>query len=156
MKTGKYGAANTDFSKLRLTKSSLHFFDRFKCGEIGCGANALSLLIGSHPKSFLKKHGHYSDSFMTKELRKAGYKVFEVNKSNLTRTKQPSLHLDDRHLILFSALLNKGNASWMVTHNNYLYHNFEIFPNNFWTMTNNPVCSMYVLYKKSWGLEKPN
>ena len=151
MKTGKYGAANTDFSKLKLTKSVLHFFDKVTYGATGCGANALSLLIGSNPKSFLKKHGHYSDSFMTKELRKAGYKVFEVNKSNLTRGKYPALQLDDRHLILFSSLMNKGNASWTVTHNNYLYHNFEIFSSNFWTMMNNPVCSMYVLYKKSWS-----
>jgi len=156
MKTGKYGAANTNFSKLKLRKSVLHFFDKINHGEIGCGANALALLIGSNPKDFQKRAAHYSDAFMLRELRKAGYKVFEVNKSNLTRKKYPTTQLDDRHLILFSSLVNKGNASWTVTHNNYLYHNFEIFSSNFWTMMNNPVCSMYVLYKKSWGLEKPN
>ena len=123
---GKYGAGNTDFSKLRLRKCDLSFFPSKDEGASGCGATALSLLTGESPKKFLTKNGLFNDAFMLKNLRKYGYKIYKCTQSNLTRRDHQAFCLDDRNLILHSHLVSKGTGTWLVSYNDYTIHNFEV------------------------------
>lgn len=148
MKIGTYGPRNTDFKKLRIERAELCFFDKVVYGETGCGANALALLTGVNPLKFKTWDGLYPDNFMLYKLRAHGYSVYEVTKANLTFSKTAAMIIDDRHLILYSSLLSRGIASWFVSFNNMVVHNFDVFAPSYWALINSPIHSMFVLHKK--------
>jgi hypothetical protein len=157
MENGTYGGGNTDFTNLVMDRFSAHLFDQKTYESVGCGANALALLTGENPKVFLKNNkrkSHYSDSFMIRNLRKYGYKVFKINKCNLTfRNKGNALYysLNNNHLLLVSHLLKRNEATWIVHWNDIQYHNFELNKSTFWQIVNFPISTAYVLYKDEWS-----
>lgn len=125
-----------------------YFFNYYDIKGNGCGANALSLLTGINPEKYKTKNYIYSDNYMINKLRRKGFKVVEITKSNLTNDKEVKLNLDEHHLILYSALLKRGEASWFVTYGGYVWHNFSVNTLNSWEIMNYPIDSMYLLYKK--------
>lgn len=126
-------------------------WDTYKFNKAGCGATALGLITGKNPFFFKSKKSHYSDRFMVKSLRKEGFSVYEVNKANLSNREEWKYSLADNHLILFSSLLKKKEASWMVMFNNNIYHNFERTTASYIDFVNFPIDSMYVIFKKEWA-----
>ena len=146
MKSGRYGNGNTNFSKYVLAKFSPTLYSQSL--TVGCGASALSLLTGKNPWLYQTKDGHYKESYMVNALRREGYRVFEVNRSNLTRSKNPQYNLSPYNLLLYSQIMSKGMASWYVSWGGYYWHNFEIFEVNAQQLLNWPIVSMYVLCKK--------
>lgn len=153
MRNGKYGNGNTKFNKLALNKCNFTLWDSYNFNKSGCGATALGLITGQNPHSIKTKNGHFSDRFMVNFLRDRNFSVYEVNKANLSNKKIWSHSLLDNHLILFSILTQKKEATWMVMFNNIIYHNFEQRKANYIDFLNFPMDSLYVLYKKSWAVK---
>lgn len=152
MKHGKYGPGNTNFKKLQVSKLPVTLWDNFEYEKSGCGATALALLTGKNPKDIALKNGknHYSDRFMVDFLRKNKISVYEVNRANLTQSKEWRHQLSDNNVVLYSAHTSKKESSFFVTFNGYLYHNFTIAKANYLDFLNFPIDSCYVLFKKSW------
>lgn len=151
MKTSTYGKGNTKFSKLGMSRFPMTIWDSLTYGRFGCGATALALITGSNPRDINVRNAHYSDNFMVKFLRKNKFSVYEVNKANLSNKKTWSYSLQSNHLILFSSLILKKEASWFVLFNDILFHNFEIRKMTYQDTINFPIDSMYVIYNKKWG-----
>ena len=153
MHNGKYIKNSTNFQKYTSKKFSPHLFNKSAYKLAGCGANALSLITGENPFDISEKNkhkDHYSDEFMIKHLRKNKFKVFTLNKCNLTnRETNVTYHVRENHIILMSQLFLKKEASWLVSWNDLVFHNFEIAPLDPFSLINCPIISAYVLYKNS-------
>lgn len=104
MENGSYKSRKIDWTKLQVNKLPITIFSEVGCG---CGANALSLLLGKSPREFAIKSDHYSDEYMLRVLKKYGISATKITKSNLTNTSEIIYKLDDRHVILASQLLRK-------------------------------------------------
>lgn len=152
MKHGKYGPGNTNFKKLQVSKLPITLWDNIDYEKSGCGATALALLTGKNPKDIALKNGknHYSDRFMVDFLRKNKISVYEVNRANLTRSKEWRHQLSDNNVILYSAHTSKKESSFFVTFNGYLYHNFRISKADYLDFLSFPIDTCYVLFKKEW------
>ncbi len=152
MHHGNYGPGNTDFKKLQVSKFPAALWDNVIYGHCGCGATALGLITGVKPSKIAEKNGrrHYSDRFMVEFLRKHDISVFQVNRANLSKSKEWKHQLSDNNVVLYSANTVKGEQSWFLTYNSYLYHNFVISKANYLDMLNFPITSCFCLYKKSW------
>ena len=152
MKHGNYGPGNTNFSKLTVSYFPVTMWDNIDYGESGCGATALGLITGINPRIIAEQNGgdHYSDRFMINFLRKHKFSVYEVNRANLTSTKEWKHKIKDNHVVLYSAHTAKGECSYFVTYNGYIYHNFTISKPSYIDFLNFPIDSCYVIYKKNW------
>jgi hypothetical protein len=152
MLNGKYKINQVDFSKLTSKKFSPHLYDILTHSTIGCGANALSLITGVPPHKFVKQNrrrNHYSDSFMIRNLRKSGFKVYTLNKCNLTnRETAVKYKIQDNHILLMSQLFLKKEASWTVSWNSLMFHNFEVSRLDPFSIINCPIVSAYIICKK--------
>ena len=140
------------WSKYEVDKLPLHIYDTNRYGLYGCGATALSLLTGMNPWdiSNLNKDRHYSDAFMLKYLRHHKIKCIKMTKCNLTNTKDISYEISDRHVILLSQLVKKGEGTWKVIYQGISYHNFHLATFSTASLLNNPIDSAYVLFKAEW------
>lgn len=152
MKHGNYGPGNTNFKKLQVSKFPVTLWDNVAYGHCGCGATALGLITGVSPSKIAEKNGrrHYSDRFMVDYLRKKGVSVYEVNRANLTRSKQWEHQLSDNNVVLYSAHTAKGEQSWFLTFNSYIYHNFIISKASHLDLLSFPIDSMFILFSKKW------
>ncbi len=154
MEYGKYGAGNTKFDKLIVSKFPNFSFDFVKYGAVGCGATALAFITGESPFKIAQKvkNKHYSDRFMLDFLRQHGISCFKVNRANLTNSPNQLIEhkLQDNHVILYSKLISKKECSWFVSWNRYEWHNFRVTAANYYDLLNFPIESCYVLFKKEW------
>ena len=154
MKYSRYGSGNTKFDKLTLKRCKFSMWDTADYSKAGCGATALGLLTGEDPlviKKRVRGKDHYSDRYMTDFLRNHNFSVYEVNRANLTNKNTWRHSLLDNHLLLYSLLVQKKEATWFVAYNNYAYHNFEVVKRDYIDFINFPIESMYVLHKKDWA-----
>ncbi len=117
----------------------------------GCGAHILGMLTGVSPYKILGNKGHYSDIMMLKFLRKHGFSVIELNQAKLTNTKQWVYKIEDQHVIMYSSLIRKGEASWFLMNNGMVFHKGEIQPANYLSFINFPILSAYVLFHPSFN-----
>lgn len=152
MRHGNYGPGNTNFKKLQVSKFPVTLWDSVIYGHCGCGATALALITGDNPTKIAAKNGrrHYSDRFMVDYLRKKGISVYEVNRANLSQSKEWKHQLSDNNVILYSANTAKGEQSWFLTFNSYIYHNFIISKASYLDLLNFPIDSCHVLCKNNW------
>ena len=152
MRHGNYGPGNTNFKKLQVSKFPITLWDGLNYEHCGCGATALGLITGVNPRKIAEKNGrrHYSDRFMVEFLRKHGISVYEVNRANLSRSKEWRHQILDNNVILYSCNTTKGEGSHFVTYNGYIYHNFQVAKANYLDFLNFPIISCFCLYKKSW------
>jgi hypothetical protein len=149
MENGTY-KDHRDWSKLKVSKFPFTLYDPLFYGSTGCGANALGLITGINPIKFKTRSQLYDDSFMLRNLRKNGFSCYKITKSNLTNNRMIRNNLTAQHIILYSQLLCKGEASWIVSHGGYLFHNFTIEKIDYYNLMNWPIISGYVIYKKEW------
>lgn len=156
MKLGKYGKGNTKFEKLTVKRFPVHLFDSYLYGKAGCGATALGLITGISPLEIAAKRNnvHYSDRFMVEFLRKHGISVFEVNCANISNRKTWSHCIRDDHVLLYSSLIQKKEATWFVSYgiNGNIFHNGEILRASYLDFINFPIISMFVLHRKEWAI----
>lgn len=153
MKLGTYGKGNTKFEKLTVKRFPVHLWDSYLYGKAGCGATALGLITGISPLEIAKKRNsnHYSDRFMIEFLRKNGVSVYEVNKANLSNKSVWKHSIRDDHILLYSALIQRKEASWFVGGlNGVIFHNGEIMKASYLDFLNFPIESLFVLYSKKW------
>lgn len=159
MKCGTYGNSNNDFRKLALRKFCPSLFDRILYLNCGCGSSALALLTGKDPNLIVQQNKgkeHYSDRFMVDYLRKNQFKVYQINKCNLSsRNKSDTVaySINEDNLILSSHLIQRNVASWIVTYGDTQFHNFQLSKCSFMGLLNFPISTAYVLYKKEWGID---
>lgn len=155
MRSGTYGKGNTKFEKLTVKRFPITIWDSYLYGKAGCGATALGLITGISPLEIAKRHNsaHYSDNFMIKFLRKYGISVYEVNRANISNKSVWKHSLRDDHVLLYSALIQKKEASWFVAGpNSVIFHNGEIMKASYLDFINFPIESMFVLYRKEWAI----
>ena len=154
MRSGTYGKGNTKFEKLTVKRFPITIWDSYLYGKAGCGATALGLITGISPLEIAKRHNsaHYSDRFMVDFLRKHGVSVYEVNRANLSNKKTWTHSLKDNNVVLYSALIQKGEASWFTSVFQNIYHNCEVMKASYLDFVNFPIVSMFVLYRKEWSI----
>ncbi len=145
MKFGTYGNGNTNFAKLAVKKFPLHLFNKEDFQLSGCGPNALALITGVDPKT-VKGKDHASDRFMVNFLRRKGFSVYQITKANLTNTKIVSYPVTDQHVVLYSSLVRKKEATWGVLYSGFVFHNFEITKANMYQMINWQWLSAYIIH----------
>lgn len=157
METGFYKKRPFDWASFEADLFVPHLFYN-ECG--GCGANALALLTGIPPKFIhntnYQNPNHWKDSFMIKFLKHKGFKIHHVTKcdvSNTVSTLYASDSITERHIFLFSQLMNKNSASWAVAHNNLWYHNFQTCSFIATSLLNRPTLTTYLIIHPSWKRE---
>jgi len=155
MENGKYIKNTTNFNKFVCKKFNPHLYDHVLHRSVGCGASALALITGHNPFKIAAKNknrDHYPDKFLINYLRKNGYKVITINKCNLTnRETVIKYKINSNHILLMSQLFLKKEASWVVSWNDLLFHNFEVSRLDAFGFINCPIVSAYVIYKKSYN-----
>jgi len=155
MKKGHYTTRSIDYSKYTQSKVVFHWFDTYNYEGAGCGANALALLTGVNPRFYASRviKNAYSDKFMLKELRKAGFKCIEITQCRLSNYKGDQVRhaISQNHLVLTSQLFKKNEGSWLVSWNGNTFHNFVHSTSSFYTLLNFPILSAYILFKDEYS-----
>ena len=119
----------------------------------GCGAYALAMLTHAPTCEFRvqnKRRSHYSDRFMVKTLRERGYTVRPLKWKELNSDAYIGSPIDERHVILYSQIMCKREASWMILHDNRSYHNFDVRTPMLHSFFAKPVLTAYVVFHPSW------
>jgi len=153
MEMGDY-SETIDFNQFFVRKFTPHLY--VNLGYYGCGANTLSLLTGAEPwkvpVACKKQPDHWPDKFMVDFLKLRGFKVARVSKCSVTNLNSDCIEnpISDNHVVMMSQLFKKKEASWVVVHNRFLYHNFEIQRTDGLDCLNHPVLSAYLVCHKSW------
>lgn len=148
MRTGIYKKKRIDWSSFEVDKFVPHLFT---LESYGCGANALALLTGV-PPSKIESRIDWTDKFMVKYLRKAGFTVKEVTMCDVSNNNGffiPS-NINDLHVLLISHLMTKNEASWSIVHNKLYYHNFQTCSFTGLNLVNNPLLTCYLIMHPNW------
>lgn len=85
-------------------------------------------------------------------LREKGFTVTPLTLCDLSHDDQAvNWNITKDHVVLISLLTCRNETSWMVLHQDEVWHNFSsklLEPLEF---LNNPIRSAYVVYKKNWA-----
>ena len=152
---GKYKEVKIDFNKLSVEWFAPHLY-RKDAYALGCGRTALTTLTGVSPDMIPigkgEKH-HYSDRFMVNFLRQRDYQVLPVTQCDMTQHSDVILHeITEDHVVLFSQLMIKNEASWSVTYGGLVYHNFYVTRLHGMEFLNKPLLSAYVIFHPKWRM----
>jgi hypothetical protein len=150
MKFGKYHR-KLNFEKLEVATFPLFLFNKRDYEQVGCGASALSLLTGLHPNNFQRVKDQFSDRYMIGKLRGHGFSVYSISKADLTNGSW-GYRLNDKHVLLYSALIRKHEASWFVQNGNFRFHNFAIDTVLMYDLLNFPILNLYCITHPRWGV----
>lgn len=150
MKEGSYSKA-VNFGAFRVSKFTPAIFADPLSRIYGCGASALGLLTGIHPRRIKEPpREDWTERYMVRFLREHGFKVASLTMRNLTRKKDVSYPIGSRHVVLASLKFIKGEASWVVIYNGIMFHGFEILSFKSYELINHPVRSAFLVKHKKW------
>lgn len=148
---GTYGGRRIRFDDYAASVFRPHLFFGSIRAEMGCGSTALALLTGVPPEKAAAQNGstHHSDEFMTRFLRRRGYRVLHLTLCNISATDSM---IGKDNVILLSQLFRKNEATWGVIFNGSYYHNFDIYSLEVLSFLNKPILSAYLVIHPSWRL----
>jgi hypothetical protein len=143
-----------DFRRYAVSCFIPHLFAGASQPGSGCGATALALLTGVPPQAIAAKNGsrHYADSFMIRFLRRRGFLVMELTRSNVPAS---SSSLGNNHVLLISQLFQPDEGTWGVIFNRTWYHNFDCYALDLLSFLNKPILSAYVVVHSRWRKGQP-
>lgn len=150
---GKGSHSKVDFAAFRADKFVAHFFGGIMRCVNGCGSTVLSLLSGVNPLAFPERKD-WNRKYVISFLKERGFKIAQLTAKNVTNVKEVTYPIGPHHVILARIKYIKNEASWVVIHNNKLYHNFEISDFRSYEFVNHPVLSMYLIKHPSWDTSK--
>jgi hypothetical protein len=120
-------------------------------GGSGCGACVLSLLTGIHPDQITPNKKEWSNKFVVRYLEKRRFKVLKLT-DELLYGEELTYTISKKHVILATMKTLARENTWIVTHNDILYHNFEMLALKGHEFINHRLISAYALWHPSWGL----
>lgn len=152
MRSGTYRSKPIDFTKFEAGRFVPFLFERQTFEQFGCGYCAMALLTGISPIRLRAqfKENHVSDKRIVRFLQDNEFSIVELTKANVTQTFAP---LKSYHVILFSQLLLKGEATWCVLHDGFCYHNFDIRLIKSLEFVNRPLLSMYLVWHPRYNYD---
>jgi hypothetical protein len=149
MEDGTYRKIN--FGLFNIDKFTPHLFSHVS--NYGCGATALSLLIGKHPDEFPTKD-HWTTRYMLECLRKHGFKTAKLTKRSITNVVYPAYPVSRSHVLLLNVKYIKNLGSWLVIYDERIYHNFEIIKFQGYELLNHPIVEAFLIVHPSWKAAK--
>lgn len=137
-----------------------HMFDPFYAIS-SCGATALSLLIGKSPFDYthIVSDGAISTADFLKELTAEGFRYEELTLCSLSNAPlcqdgYLTNAIDTNHVVVLVQLYHKHNATYTVTWNNLIWHNFDINPVRPLEFLNRPILQGWVVHHPNWDMPK--
>lgn len=154
MKRGSY-SKKVDFDTFKVRKFRPHIFGGPGDSGFGCGASAISLLTGMPPRSIPKpKRGNWTEKYVLKYLHAKKFNIVELTMRNVTGFEYLSYPVSTSHVTLLRLKFIRGEASWAVTYNKTIYHNFEIVPMKPYEFLNHPIMAAYLVKHPKWAVQK--
>lgn len=151
MELGRYGKP-LDFQKYEMSHVRLSFFD-FPGWLYNCGVSAASLLTNVKP-AIISKEIEFKEIFpvklMVKFLKKHKFQVIKLDIATISNSEEIVDNLNKRHLLLCHQMFKKNESSWVVSWNDYLFHNFQIELLRGREFLNRPLLNLFLLYRKTW------
>lgn len=141
--------SRSDFDAFIPAKFVPHIFN---CGSgRGCGATALALLTGVPPRRIeAPRDGDWSVGRMRGFLAAHGFRLARITSKNVI-SEYPSLPVRREHVVLASMRMTKAEATWVVMHNDSIYHNFEISESSAREFLNHPIVDAFMVTHPRWG-----
>lgn len=127
-------------------------FDRLY-NVYGCGASALSTLLGENPEKYFlqnkKNNPYWPESLMLSKIRRGGYRTMKLT-DKIVKTTDDFIELavSEYHILLTKQKMTKNETSWQVIWGGYIFHNFEIRPLKPFEFINNKLLDSWVLKRK--------
>lgn len=114
-----------------------------------CGEAILSKLTGRPPSDISWRNNFkrgMSESFMIRELKKAGFHILCLTDKVKERLLKARDTITQHHLVLINARLTSKDNSWLLYYNNVLYHNDEALSAAYITALQFPINKAWVIY----------
>jgi hypothetical protein len=143
-----------DFTAFEVRRFVPHLYAGNEFLQFGCGATALSLLMGCSPFQFNYRKD-WTPAFMVRTLRKHGFRVQKLEAPQFMPDRKPTYRIGDFHVILCRVWMLKEEASWYVIHNGLAYHNFQTAAMDRYEFINHPLKEMYMVVCDAWKQEHP-
>ena len=121
----------------------------------GCGYCAASLLTGVFPSKILQlnnKNIHCSDRFLINYLKKNKFKIQPLSLCGVSNTRADIIKnkIHPYYVILAKQLYKKNENSWAIICNNFIFHNFTIYPLKELEFVNRPIMGAYLIKHKNY------
>lgn len=148
MRNGTYRKRQINFKKFETERFVPFLFEFATYAGFGCGVTTLALLTGVSPVAIYKRlgDGHVSDDRMVHFLRAYGFSVAEVTKADVSFNQFYNDYIKSTHVLLFSQLLLRGEATWAVIHDSCIFHNFETRRIKSLEFLNRPLLTVYLVW----------
>lgn len=140
-----------DLSKWEMCKFVPHQYSTDLFLSNGCGANTLSLLVGKQPGRF-KSRPDWTPQYMLGCLHAHRIRSRRLNTLDIVNVGKDVIGnpINGRLVLLLRMRFNIQEASWLVSYNMKLYHNFEISTIRPFEFINHPIMEMYALSSLAW------
>lgn len=153
MKIGSYKEKKINFNEWEVSKLPITLWNKNDYAHVGCGYNLLASLVNKERpyriRDINQRRVSCEKRFFLSYLRKNGFKVLELSKCNLSNKKKEVLTLmgdvNARHVLVTTQLLKKNEASYFLSHDNWVYHNNHIYRQEFLDLINFPIHEAFLV-----------
>lgn len=154
MQLGSYDLASIDFAKY----SSPLFYPKRSSDRVhgGCGNDAFFTLTGKNLPLAIRENKTVRGvprPVMVRQLKRVGLTVMPVTGCQVVGPYINN-NIRNSHVLLFSQLFFKNEASWTVLHQGKMYHAGCVDDAHYLEFLNRPIIATYLIWHKSWALPK--
>ncbi len=119
-----------------------------------CGSSCISTICGikagTIEKYLPKNQKDWSNRALVNFLLNKNYTVIQITRRNITNTYWENEPLTPNHVLICNLELDRFEASWLVSHNLRIWHNFVEEDFTPLTFVRKPIQNIFLVWHKKW------